>query len=138
MLYNPSSYNQLVIQNYEKLLLDLLEPNFDRVYIVDDFNINVAANQMSHNAATVKRLHDMFNLTVLNTPPTRITDTTATTIDLLVTDSPQSIVKSSTATGSSISDHEIIYLIADVRVRKPTPQRVVFRNIRRVDPVHPV
>lgn len=52
-----------------------------------------------------------------------------------MTDSPQSIVKSTTAAGSSISDHEIIYLITDIRVRKPNPHRVVFRNMRRVDQV---
>lgn len=135
VLYNPSSNNPSFIQNYEKLLLDLLELNFDRIYIVGDFNINVTATQLSFNNLAVKRLHDVFNLTVLNTPPTRITDTTATTIDLLVTDSPQTIVKSTTAAGSSISDHEIVYLIADMRVRKPTPQRVIFRNFRRVDQV---
>lgn len=136
VLYNPTCNNQLLIQSYEKLLLDMLEINFDRIYIVGDFNINVTAHQPSCNTVAVKRLHDMFNLTVLNTPPTRITETTATTIDLLVTDSPQSILKSTTATGSSISDHEIIYLIADTRVRKPTPIRVMYRNFRRVNQLH--
>lgn len=137
VLYNPSSNNQLLLQKYEQLLLDLLDFNFDRIYIVGDYNINVSSAHATGNQTGLKRLHDTFNLTVLRTPPTRITETSSTTIDLLVTDSPGTIIKASTSSANSCFDHEVVFLsvflIADLRVRKPTPQRQTFRNFRRVD-----
>lgn len=62
-----------------------------------------------------------------------ITESTSSTIDLMITDCPQSIRKSATSTANSISDHEIVYLICDVRVQKPAPQRVAYRNLRNID-----
>lgn len=81
------------------------------------------------------RIHSTFNLTVLPTAATRITEQSATTIDLLVTNSPSSIRTSKTHYGSSISDHEVVYLIADIRVPRAAPQTVKVRNMRRIDVV---
>lgn len=49
VVYNPSCSNPDFSNRYEKLLLDLLEHDFDRLYIVGDFNINITASQPSTN-----------------------------------------------------------------------------------------
>lgn len=90
VIYNPVSTNPHFAQGYEKLLLDLLDVGFDRLYVVGDFNINVTSTQQSANLVALARINDTFNLTVLPTSPTRITETSSTTIDLLITDSPDS------------------------------------------------
>lgn len=132
---NINNYNVCVVALYNPRCNNQSFINFDRIYIVGDYNINVSSTVVSGNLISLRNLHNTFNLTVLKTPPTRITESTASKIDLLVTDSPDSILKSSTSTGNAISDHDVIYLIADIRVRKPTPQRHVFRNLRRIDQV---
>lgn len=133
VVYNPTGSNPLFVQHYEKLLLDLQEFDFDRIYLVGDYNINVAANHLSGNAEALARIHSFFNLTILPTAATRITEQSATTIDLLVTDSPSSIRTSKTQYGSSISDHEVVYLIADIHVPSAAPQTMKVRNMRGID-----
>ncbi|KAL9698001.1 hypothetical protein quinque_001442 [Culex quinquefasciatus] len=117
VLYNPLGTNTTFSQHYEKVLLDMLDFGFDRTYIVGDFNINVAAGSPSANLTALHRIHAAFNLTILHTGPTRITDTSSTTIDLLITDGPQHIKKAKAASVSSVSDHEVVYLVADIRVK---------------------
>ncbi|XP_058817699.1 uncharacterized protein LOC131681007 [Topomyia yanbarensis] len=132
VFYNPSCSNQQFSQSYEKLLIDLLDFGFDRMFLVGDFNINITALQPSVNLAALIQLNRTFNLTVLPTDATRITDNSSTTIDLLITDSPQNVVKSKTAS-ANISDHEIIYLLTNVRIQKPPPQSIRVRNFRNVN-----
>lgn len=135
VVYNPSGANQLFAASYEKLLLDLLDFGFDRTFIIGDYNINVGGAQQCFNATNLRTIHNTFNLTVLKTPPTRITERSSTTIDLLVTDSPQTIRRAGTSSANDISDHEIVFLIADIRVPPPSPVRSKVRNFRRIDPV---
>lgn len=135
VIYNPSCANDLFAPAYEKLLLDLMEFNLDRLFLLGDLNINTTMAQPSQNLSSLHRLNTTFNLSILQTPPTRITETTSSTIDLMITDSPECIRKSATSTANSFSDHEIVYLINDVRVPKPSPQRVNYRNLRNINPL---
>lgn len=133
VVYNPSCSNPDFSNRYEKLLLDLLEHDFDRLYIVGDFNINITASQPSTNLCALQQINAAFNLSVLPTGPTRITENSATTIDLLITDSPGTAIKSKTTAANTISDHEVVYLLADIRVRKPVAQTIRVRNMRGID-----
>lgn len=133
-VYNPTVSNPHFAREYEKLLFDIQDFAFDRAFIVGDFNINIKAPQPSANLGALNRIHDAFHLTILPTPPTRIAERTSTTIDLLITDCPDSIRAAKTR-ASSFSDHEIIFLISDVRVRKAARQRITVRNFRDIDVV---
>ncbi|KAL9699348.1 hypothetical protein quinque_002789 [Culex quinquefasciatus] len=133
VLYNPSCTNPNFSQHYEKVLLDMLDFGFDRTYIVGDFNINVAAGSPSVNLTALHRIHAAFNLTVLHTGPTRITDTSSTTIDLLITDGPLHIKKAKATSVSNISDHEVVYLVADIRVHRTCQRTIRARNFRNID-----
>ncbi|KXJ76100.1 hypothetical protein RP20_CCG010352 [Aedes albopictus] len=132
VLYNPSCSNQHFSQCYEKVLIEMLDFGFDRMYVVGDFNINVAASLVSSYLAALRRINESFNLSVLPTGATGITDTSSSTIDLLITDCPQ-LIKKSKAVPTTISDHELVFLLADIRVRSPPPQAVRVRNFRNID-----
>ncbi|XP_062714232.1 uncharacterized protein LOC134291005 [Aedes albopictus] len=134
-LYNPISSNPHFSQCYEKLLLDLLDIGYDKLFVIGDFNINVASTQPTLNHVALTRINATFNLSVLPTGPTRITEQTATTIDLMITDSSDSVIKSKTCTGNTISDHEVVYLLARIKVRRSAPQTIRIRNFRAIDPV---
>lgn len=133
VLYNPSCSNPLFAQHYEKVLLEMIDFGFDRTYIVGDFNINVTATAPTLNLNSLTRIHSTFNLTVLTTGPTRITDTSSTTIDLLITDGPQYITKAKATSAGAISDHEVVYLLADVKVRKQNQRTIRIRNFRNIN-----
>lgn len=134
LIYNPSGANQLFAQQYEKLLIDLMEFDLDQIFLVGDYNINVASPTPFANVVSLHQIHTTFGLTVLPTSSTRITNNSSTTIDLMVTDKPATILTSKTSTGNTISDHEVIFLVVNVRVQKPPPQRIKIRNFRRIDP----
>lgn len=132
VVYNPLCSNPHFSQSYEKLLIEMLDFGFDRIYVVGDFNINVTAPLVSANLAALKRINESFNLTVLPTGATRITETSSSTIDLLITDCPQFIKKSKAIT-ASISDHEVVYLLTDIRFQESPPQEIRVRNFRNID-----
>lgn len=132
IVYNPVVSNPSFPREYEKLLFDVQEFAFDRLFVLGDFNINVSAPVPAANCVALSRINDAFNLSVLPTPPTRITERSATTIDLLITDSPTSIVAAKTST-NSVSDHETIYLITNVRIERTTPHRIQIKDFRNVD-----
>ncbi|XP_058816415.1 uncharacterized protein LOC131679696 [Topomyia yanbarensis] len=135
VLYNPTASNQQFAQCYERLLLDLQDFTPDRLFIVGDFNINVAAIQQSPNLTALNQIHQAFDLAVLLTSATRTTERSATTIDLMITNAPDTITTCRSSCASTISDHEAIYLISNVRVLKPEPQKVKIRNLRRINPI---
>lgn len=135
IVYNPCTGNQRFAQEYEKLLFDIQGFGFDRLFLLGDYNINVSLPQAVGNHAALNRIHDAFNLLVLPTSPTRITDVSSTTIDLLVTDSPQSIVTAK-AISNCISDHETVFLISDVRIRRQEAQRITVRDFGAVNIVN--
>lgn len=132
-LYNPVCTNTNFSQCYNKLLLDLLDIGYDKLFIIGDFNINVASPQPTMNHAALNRINAAFNLTVLPTGPTRITEQTTTTIDLMITDSPDSVIKSTTCTGITISDHEVVYLLARIEVQRTGSQTTYIRNFRSIN-----
>lgn len=134
VLYNPVVSNPNFAREYEKLLFDLQDFAFDRIFVLGDFNINVRSSQPTTNYLALTRIHDAFNLSILPTPPTRIADRSSTTIDLMITDCPQSILSAKTCT-NSISDHEIIYLISDIRIQRAVTQRINIKDFRNVDVV---
>lgn len=53
----------------------------------------------------------------------------------MVTDSPDSVIKSKTSTGNTISDHEVVYLLTNIRIPRSTPQLQRVRNLRAIVPV---
>lgn len=71
------------------------------------------------------------DLNVRSTGPTRITDNTSTTFELMITDCPESIRKAKTISANAISDLEVIYLLADIQVWSQSLRSV--RNFRDVD-----
>lgn len=54
-------------------------------------------------------------------------------MDLLITNSPNFVIKSKTRTSNTISDHELVYLLANIRIPRSAPQTIRVRNFRAID-----
>ena len=70
---------------------------------------------------------DVFGLTQVVTHPTRITKTTKTLIDHLITNFPQKVTDTSIVPCSIVSDHDAIYASINIRLPRFKPQ---FKHIR--------
>lgn len=51
----------------------------------------------------------------------------------MITDSPGLVIKSQACSGNTISDHEIVYLLANVRVQRSAPVTTRVRNFKAID-----
>ncbi len=71
-------------------------------------------------------------MTQIINKPTRITSTSATLLDLVITNKPD-VILSQDVVPQVIADHDLVYVV--LNVRKPRKQPVVktFRNMKNYD-----
>ena len=71
-------------------------------------NCNIGASVLDHSTRVLTGITDIFGLNQLINEPTRITQLSSTTIDLIFTNEPDKIVCSGVS-HVGISDHSLIY-----------------------------
>ena len=113
-------------------IISALSLNKD-IYILDDLNCDVlkpndAASQILINFCTA------FNLTQMVKQRTRITETSATLIDVILA-SNTDLVKDVKVLPCSVSDHDMVYLEFDLKKDRPTPVYVTTRSFKNYDQV---
>ena len=97
-------------------------------YILGDFNDDFLSNN-----SKLKQIITNARLTQLITKPTRITHNSATLLDLIITNTPDSVIFSDSVP-CPVADHELI--TATINLRKPKRQPVVktFRDLSCYSP----
>ena len=101
------------------------------VIVVGDLNLD-RLRPDKREGKMILDLEDVHNLTRLIDKPTRITSTTQTLIDVLLTSKPDSFT-SSGIINPGLSNHAIIYEIMNMKV-KHYPSRIVStRNYAKLD-----
>ena len=132
-LYHPPNSADTQFLKYLELLLSY-EKN--ESYILGDFNLNVDA--VNSKTTTFKQLIRRYGYQQIIKSKTRTTKTSASTIDLILTNSEDKIMRSGVIQ-CSISDHDLTYCIRKhkTRVNKTTcDQRVVncrsYKNTEKI------
>ena len=97
-------------------------------YILGDFNDDFLMNN-----SKLKQIIAHAKLTQVITKPTRITSTSATLLDLIVTNKPNSVIVSDTLP-CHVADHELITVTINLRKAKPVPTVKTFRELRNYSP----
>lgn len=97
--------------------------------ITGDFNCDMATTRPSSEAKKLKRLLRSFQLTQLIDRPTRVTDSSSTLLDLVVSSAPYNIVKR-TVIPLSLSDHDLVVCVRKINTIKSAPKLVECRNYR--------
>ena len=143
IFYRPPSQNDFVEKissGFNKLL-----PEEKEIYILGDFNINILINGKSvlDNNKNVEinstlapfittqynEFCSLFSLKQLIKEPTRITSTTSTLIDHVLTNSFQKICQSGVI-DTSLSDHQMIYCTRKVlRMKTHAHKQIKCRSI---------
>ena len=72
-------------------------------------------------------------MTQLITQPTRITSTSSTLLDIIITNKPDSVINSDT-TPCPVGDHELISVTTDLRKPKRQPTVKTFRLLKHYSP----
>ena len=89
------------------------------IYILGDLNCNLLNSSDLASQALVNFCVS-FNLTQLIRQPTRITESSTTLIDVILTSHENSIVDTQVMP-SSISDHDLIYVVLKLKRQRPKP-----------------
>lgn len=91
-------------------------------YILGDFNDNILCD-----SSKMRQIISNAKLTQVISKPTRITPTSATLIDLIITNKSQSILH-------SVADHELITVTVNLKKTKRPPTIKTFRDLTTYSP----
>ena len=100
------------------------------IFILGDLNCNVMKD-CPENTALGNFMFEM-NLNQLIITPTRITDTSKSLIDVIIT-SASHLVNESGVMDIIISDHLPVYAVLNIKLPKPAPQYILTRSYKDYD-----
>ena len=98
------------------------------IYIFGDLNCNLLNSSDPASQALINFCAS-FNLTQLIRQPTRITESSATLIDVILTSHENSIIDTQVMP-SSISDHDLIYVVLKLKRQRPKPVYITTRSFK--------
>ena len=101
------------------------------IIVAADLNCNMLKPR-SPEAVALQDLCDSVNLTQLIKEPTRVTETSSTLIDVIMTSSTN-LVERSGVLKSHISDHYLVYAFLKLKISKPPPGYVKVRSYKNYD-----
>ena len=107
MWYRPPGSPIGIFSHFENLAGKLDFENIEH-YLMGDINCDMIPTRYDNNTQKLKNIADVYGLQQLITEPTRITQTSATCIDLIYTNCADKIVCSGVR-HISISDHSMVF-----------------------------
>ena len=128
VVYRPGYFN---IEDFTNALTRILDnTDLDKVetIILGDFNVDYSAKKNPLR----RRLDEFafsFNLTQIISKPTRVTETSKSTIDLILVNNTHKIVQCDVL-DSSISDNNVIYCVVKGGVKKLPPKFFEYRSFK--------
>lgn len=104
----------------------------NELLIIGDLNFNMLDDGNSEPDPHLTDFCDRFCMTNTITEPTRVTNTSASLIDVLITSNPERFVLSGTMK-LGISDHDLIYTIRKQKIPRPQPKLIEYRSMKGFD-----
>ena len=98
------------------------------IYILGDGNYNTL-DPDCREAITLANFCECFNLSQLVSKPTCVTETTETLIDVIITSNPQQVIESNVMP-SSISDHDLPYVVLRLRKERQKATYITARSFK--------
>ncbi|XP_068721569.1 uncharacterized protein [Montipora capricornis] len=131
--YRPPNSLVSIFSPFEELIgkLDSLNTEF---YLLGDLNCNMTASQFDSDTRKLLTITDVYGLQQLITEPTRITETSATLIDLIFTNCPDKVLCSGVR-HIGISDHSMVYVYRKLAINGQSKghTNITYRNFRSFD-----
>jgi hypothetical protein len=131
-VYRPPNSSADFFMSFESLIRAIDNENKE-FYILGDLNGDMLKSSLDQPTKTLISLYELYQLSQLIVEPTRVTCSSSSLIDHLVTTSPEKIV-SSGVIHLGISDHSLIYGIRKLNsVEKNQEKLIEFRNMKHFD-----
>lgn len=120
--------------NIFETLIGKLDSENVEYHLLGDLNCNIGVPVPDHPTKVLTGITELFNLHQLVDEPTRITQSSSTTIDLIFTNDPERIVCSGVS-HVGISDHSLIYFYRKLSVGlfSKGHTTVNYRNFKNFD-----
>ena len=113
----PPNSSTEIFSHFESFVGKLDTENVE-FYLMGDFNCNLASPQPDINTVLLTNIFDIYNLYQLIDGPTRITNTSSTLIDVILTNCQNNIV-SAGESHVSLSDHSLVYTFRKISINSP-------------------
>ena len=132
-VYRPPSALSEFFDHFEKLIKAVDNENKE-MYILGDLNCNMLKTNNDSNIPTkkIKSLYELYQLTQLIDEATRITPTTTSLIDHIVTNMPEKISDSGVI-HTGISDHSLVFAIRKIYIVTKQENTLEIRNMKNFD-----
>ena len=132
-VYRPPNAPFEFFESLEKLIKAIDDENKD-MYILGDLNCDMLKTNNDLNLPTKKNksLYELYQLSQLIKQATRITMTTSSLIDHIVTNTQEKISDSGVI-HTGISDHSLIFAIKKTSIIKKQENIIEIRNMKNFD-----
>lgn len=132
--YRPPNAAIEIFTYFESLVGKLDSENIE-YYLMGDMNCNLASTILNNNATILNSIADIYGLQQLINDPTRCMEHSSTLIDLIFTNSPETVVCSGVSR-ISISDHFLVYAFRKVSISQPTNchTTIFYRRFKNFNP----
>ena len=132
-VYRPPKAPSEFFESLEKLIQATNDENKE-MYILGDLNCDMLKTNNDLNLPTkkIKSLYELYQLSQLIKLATRITMTTSSLIDHIVTNTPEKISDSGVI-HTGISDHSLIFTIRKISIIKKQENTIEIRNRKNFD-----
>ena len=127
----PNTHLDCFDSDFSNTLVSALSMNLP-VFILGDLNCNLLSLQ-DPPAQTLVSFCSSFNLSQVISHPTRITESTESLIDVALV-SNANLVKEAKVSPSSISDHELILVVLNMKKSRPKPIYILTRSYKNYKP----
>ena len=123
--YRPPNSSTDVFDAYDIFLLNCDAENKELI-LLGDINCDVAKSPPEAHTIRFQSINTLYNMAQLIEEPTRVARTSATIIDLILTNVPEKISHAGVI-HVGISDHSLIYAVHKF---KPLKRRPTIKNVR--------
>lgn len=127
---SPALDTNLFLDELDNTLSQVL-PTVNDIVCIGDFNINMF-NLTNVHVNNLNSILEGLSLTQIIDTPTRLTDFTATLIDLILVAKEVNLIERGTM-DNDLSDHQIVYCIKNICSRREAPRMVTYRYLKNFD-----
>ena len=133
--YRPPNSNTSILSDFETLLRKLDDTNID-IIITGDLNCDMMANNPTHHTKRLSDLINEFQLKQHITSPTRITPSSKTLIDIIMTKASDTKIIDSGVIHLGLSDHSLVYICRKIGIPRAEPKIVETRQFKLNTLIH--
>ena len=130
-IYRPPNSTHDFFESFDKFI-KMIDDENKEIYILGDLNCDMLKPEPDSATNKVKSLYELYQLSQLIKEATRVTMTTSSLIDHIVTNTPEKISDSGVI-HTGISDHSLVFAIRKISVTKNRENIVETRNMKNFD-----